>query len=172
MTTLDNPLRLEIHKRLTAALSEITISNGYKVDIGSNVFRGRLIYGAESPLPMLSILEVPIPLEQLPPPGDSALSKGQWELMVQGWVKDDKVNPTDPAHVLMADVKQRLAVEMRKANYRGDDSLGIFGLGRLVTKLYIGPGVVRPPDDVSAKAYFWLTIALDLAEDLEHPYEV
>ena len=48
----------------------------------------------------------------------------------------------------------------------------ILGLGRQVTKLYIGPGVVRPPDEVSAKAYFWLTITLDLAEDLEHPYEV
>lgn len=171
MTTINNPLRLEIHKRLTSALQEITIANGYKVEIGDNVFRGRIIFGTTDPLPMLSILEVPIPLDQLPPPGDAPMSTGRWELMVQGWVKDDKLNPTDPAHVLMADVKQRLALEMKKANYIGADSRGILGLGRQVTKLYIGPGVVRPPDEVSAKAYFWLTITLDLAEDLEHPYE-
>jgi hypothetical protein len=172
MTTLANPLRLEVHKRLTAALQEITIANGYKTEIGQNVFRGRTIYGAEAPIPMLSILEVPIPLDQLPPPGDGPLSKGPWELMIQGWVKDDKENPTDPAHVLMADVKQCLALEMKKTNYRGDDDRGILGLGRQVLKMYLGSGVVRPPDDVSSKAYFWLTMTLELAEDLEHPYEV
>ena len=165
-----NPLRLEIQKRLTALLSTITVANGYHVDIGANVFRGRGVFGDETPLPALSILEVPIPLDQLPPPGDSPLAKGGWELVVQGWVKDDKANPTDPAHVLLADVKKCLAAEMKKINWNRDTD-GILGLGREITKLYIGAGVVRPPEEVSAKAYFWLTITLDLAEDLEHPYD-
>lgn len=165
-----NPFRLEVQKRLTALLSEITIANGYLVDVGENVFRGRGVFGDETPTPCLSILEVPIPLDQLPPPGDAPLAKGGWELVVQGWVKDDKKNPTDPAHVLMADVKKCLAAEMKKANWDQPED-GILGLGRWVTKLYIGAGVVRPPEEVSAKAYFWLTITLDLAEDLEHPYD-
>ena len=169
---LPDPLRLYTMKRITTVLEGITVANGFKHDLDGRVFRGRAIFGEGDPIPMLSILEVPIPLDQLPPPGDAPMSTGRWELMVQGWVKDDKLNPTDPAHVLMADVKQRLALEMKKANYVGADSRGILGLGRQVTKLYIGPGVVRPPDEVSAKAYFWLTITLDLAEDLEHPYEV
>lgn len=167
---LTYPLRLEIQRRLTTLLSQITVTNGYHIDIGTNVFRGRGVFGDETPLPALSILEVPIPLDQLRPPEGAPVTSGGWELVVQGWVKDDKANPTDPAHILLADVKKCLAGEMKKVNWDKPED-GIFGLGRSVTKLYIGAGVVRPPEEVSAKAYFWLTITLDLAEDLEHPYD-
>lgn len=168
--TLTNPLRLEVQKRMCEVLKTISIANGYSLDIGENVFRGRGVFGDETPVPCLSILEVPIPLDQLPPPQAATLSSGGWELVIQGWVKDDKKNPTDPAHFLLADVKKCLVGEMKKANWDEPED-GIFGLGRSVTKLYIGAGVVRPPEEVSAKAYFWLTITLDLAEDLEHPYD-
>jgi hypothetical protein len=167
---LTYPLRLEVQRRLTDLLKTITIANGYHVDIGDNVFRGRGVFGDETPLPALSILEVPIPLDQLPPPQGAPLTSGGWELVVQGWVKDDKLHPTDPAHILLADVKLCLSTEMKKVNW-DNPADGILGLGRSVTKLYIGAGVVRPPEEVSAKAYFWLTITLDLAEDLEHPYD-
>ena len=166
---LTYPLRLEVQHRLTTLLKTITITNGYHVDIGENVFRGRGVFGDETPLPALSILEVPIPLDQLRPPDPAPVTSGGWELVIQGWVKDDKANPTDPAHTLMADVKQCLAAQMKRVNWDNPED-GILGLGRSVTKLYIGAGVVRPPEEVSAKAYFWLTITLDLAEDLEHPY--
>lgn len=184
MPQIDNPLRLEIHKRLTALLESMSTDAGYKIDLGSateaafegdmsgRVFRGRTVFGDKDPLPMLSLLEVPIPLDQLGAPLDSGLSSGGWELMVQGFLRDDRENPTDPGHVLMADVKQCLALESKKANYIGRDDQGILGLGRQVSKMVIGPGVVRPPDEISAKAYFWLTITLDLAEDLTRPYEV
>lgn len=168
---LDNPLRLEVHKRLTELLKTITPANGYAVDIEGHVYRGRLVFGTETPLPALVILEVPIPLDQLPPPATSTVSSGQWELMIQGWVEDDRENPTDPAHVLMADVKKVLAKERRKMDYDGGPQNGILGLGRNVTGMYIGAGVVRPPEEVSAKAYFWLTVTLDLVEDMEQPYE-
>lgn len=184
MTAIDNPLRLEVHKRLTALLESMDTADGYKIDLGSQaetafngnmegrVFRGRTVFGDKDPLPMLSLLEVPIPLDQLSAPEDSGLSSGGWELMVQGFLRDDRENPTDPGHVLMADVKQCLALESQKANYQGKDTNGILGLGRQVPKMVIGPGVVRPPDEISAKAYFWLTITLELAEDLTRPYEV
>ena len=168
--SLAYPLRLEVQKRLSALLSTITVANGYHVDVGSNVFRGRGVFGDETPTPSLSILEVPIPLDQLPPPVDSHMTSGGWELVIQGWVKDDKTNPTDPAHILLADVKLCLVGELKNATWDKPED-GILGLGRSVTKLYIGAGVVRPPEEVSAKAYFWLTITLDLAEDLEHPYD-
>lgn len=178
MPTLDNPLRLEIQKRLADALREITPANGYVMDFSgaeggddNRVFRGRNIYGDDDPVPMLSILESPIPLDQLPSPVDSGLNSGQWELMVQGFVEDDPVNPTDPAHVAMADVKKRLALEQKKTSARRDED-GPFGLLRAVTGITIGTGVVRPPDEVSAKAYFWLLFVLDIAEDVTEPYEV
>lgn len=167
---LDNPIRLEVHKRLTDALKQISIANGYATDLNEQVYRGRLVFGSETLLPALAILEVPIPLDQLPPPSGSPTFTGQWELMVQGWVEDDRENPTDPAHVLMADVKKVLAAERRKMDWDKPED-GIFGLGRNVTAMYIGAGVVRPPEEVSAKAYFWLTVTLDLVEDMEDPYE-
>lgn len=170
---LSNPLRLEIHKRLTAILEEITVANGYVSDLEGKVFRGRAVFGESDPLPMVSILEVPIPIDQRPEPGDSTYGSGGWELMVQGFAVDDRDNPTDPAHVMLADVKKRLAIERKKLSWGPTQgpSAGILGLGRTITNIKIGPGVVRPPDEISAKAYFWLTIELELAEDLEDPYQ-
>jgi len=168
----DNVLRLQVQKNLSAVLGTISVADGYSYDMPeSSVFRGRAVFGDDDPIPMLSILEVPIPLDQRGSPIDSELSHGSWELMIQGWVKDDKQNPTDPAHPLLADVKKRLAIERAKANEMDNPEDGIFGLGDHVTGLRIGPGVVRPPDQLSAKAYFWLTITLDLAEDLADPLD-
>jgi len=167
---LSNPVRLEVQKRLSEALGEVTTAAGYQHDLTGRVYRGRVVFGDETALPALSILEAPIPLDQLPSAKDNDSQSGPWELVVQGWVKDDKANPTDPAHVLMADVKQRLARERRKSDWDKPED-GILGLGRVVTAMYIGAGVVRPPDEISAKAYFWLTITLDIAENMAEPYE-
>ena len=169
-TPITNPIRLEVLKRMTSALEEIVPANGYVHDLAGRVFRGRGVYGDETPLPALSILEAPIPLDQLPSAKDNQNLAGQWELVVQGWVADNRKNPTDPAQVLLADVKKRLAIERKRVDWDKPEQ-GIFGLGRSVTALYIGAGVVRPPEEISAKAYFWLTITLDIAEDMAEPYE-
>jgi hypothetical protein len=164
------PLRLRILSNLTDVLKEITTANGYATDTNDHVYRGRVIFGDNDPLPLLSILEVPIPLDQDAVPTDSEFSSGGWELMLQGFVEDDPTNPTDPAHYFMADAKKRLAIEKRKA-YADEPEDGILGLGNFITGLRIGAGVVRPPDEISAKAYFWLTITLDMVENLADPYE-
>lgn len=172
MATITNPIRLEVLRRMSALLADtLDGTNGYVSNIDGRVYRGRAFYGEETPLPALSILEAPIPLDQVPSPRDNTSQAGPWELVVQGWVKDDRENPTDPAHVLMADVKRCLAIERKKMSWGSPDQ-GIFGLGRHVTAMYIGPGVVRPPEEISAKAYFWLTITLDIAEDMEDPYTI
>lgn len=164
-----DPLRLRILKAMTIALKEISTANGYATELAEKVYRGRVLFGENDPLPLLSILEVPIPLEQIEPPADSEFSNGEWELMIQGFVTDDPENPTDPAHHFMADVKKRLAIEKRRALAMEPEE-GIFGLGNFVTGLKIGAGVVRPPDEISAVAYFWLTITLKMVEDLADPY--
>jgi hypothetical protein len=166
----DEAIALRVLKALTAALEEVTPSNGYTVDLQGRVFRGRNRFGPSDPVPMICVLEAPIPLEQIPPPTDSSESSGGWELVIQGFVKDDKANPTDPAHAALADVKRRLALERRKSLWDRPEQ-GMFGLGRFVHKMYIGRGVVRPPDEVSEKAYFWLQVTLDIVEDLADPYE-
>jgi hypothetical protein len=132
------------------------------------VFRGRELFGEDDPLPMLSILEAVDEQDQNLSPRGGVESSGIWPLLIQGFVEDDMENPTDPAHHLMAEVKKCLTVERRKAiNMR----VGIFDMGGVVDSLNFGGGVVRPPDGISGKAYFWLRLDLGLVEDLTQPYE-
>lgn len=165
------PVRLRVLMKLTAALAEINPADGYHNDLRptedtpARVFRGRVIFGDTDPLPMVSILEVPIPPEQLPSAPDNSARKGGWDLMVQGFVDDNPEHPTDPAQYLLADVVRRLAVEKRK-----NRDFKLFDMGNTVTDMAIGVGVVRPPDELSAKAYFWLPLTLTIAEDLLDPY--
>lgn len=162
---MSDPFRLRVLKALTAALAEITPSNGYGHDLSGRVFRGRDIFGADDPVPMVSILEAPEDKAGSSGPPASGLSNGQWHLLIQGFVEDDFENPTDPAHLLMAEVKKRLVQEKVR-----DRQYSILGMGGKVTELAISPGVVRPADDVSAKAYFWLKITLSMVENHQDPY--
>lgn len=176
-TAPKKPLRLRVLDAITQSLQGITIDNGYAHDLSKAVFRGRNWYGEDDPLPMVSILEDPLPNNQSQsgqgPRGDGTASHGAWTLLIQGFVTDDKINPTDPAHYLMADVKKRLVLERKRRNSssHGSGGYNAFGMGGVVENIIIGAGVVRPPDyDVSAKAYFWLTLTISVTEDLEDPY--
>lgn len=167
-------LRIRIQKTLQAWLegidgtlfSLIDETGATLTDMTGRVKRGRAAFGDSDPVPMISILEVPIPLDTIVPPPDSEYSKGAWELLIQGFALDDPDTPTDPAHVLMAAAKKRLAqAKMQNVDF------DILGMGRHITDMRIGAGVVRPPDEISAKAYFWLNLTLDIVEDLAQPFE-
>lgn len=169
-----DPLRLRILKALTAHLEGTGVGEprfGLPEGLTGKVFRGRAIFGEDDPLPMLCILETPIPLDPLRVPPDATLSAGTWELMIQGFAEDDKDNPTDPAHVLMAAVKKRLAQLKDQNRQFPGKGPQILGMGKAITDVKIGAGVVRPADEVSAKAYFWLNFSLDVTENLVDPFE-
>ena len=159
-------LRIRILEALTAALQEITPANGYAHDLSTSVFRGRANFGADDPMPCVSILEAPDPEAPSSTPPDSTKQKGEWFLVIQGFVKDDIDNPTDPAYPLLADVIKRLAIEKLK-----NKDFNIFDLGKHVYDMTIGARVVRPPDDSSSKAYFVLNLSLNVVESLENPLE-
>lgn len=160
-----DPFRLRVLKGLTTAIEATELLDGSTLT--GKVFRGRGQFGAGDPIPMVSILEAPAALDQTPAPEGSTYSSGEWELLIQGWTKDDKTHPTDPAHGLMAAVKKTLAAERKKTTPPIDNALGMTGM---VTNIRISPGVVRPPDEVSDKAYFWLSLFLSIVEDLDDPY--
>lgn len=162
------PFRLRVLKNLTSVIERVNPDNDFEHDLRNAVFRGRIRYGPKDPIPMVSILEAPIPLDVIPSRGPNPNSSGPWELLIQGFVKDDSKNPSDPAHHLMAEVKAVLAAEKLRRNDRQPDMLG---MGGRVTEMLIGQGSVRPPDEVSDKAFFWLTLTLRLAETLDKPYE-
>ncbi len=170
----DDVFRLRVLKSLTECLSGIVPANGYLHDLSGDgddqskgwVSRGKLVYGDDEPLPCVSILEPPIPLEVILSRGDNTYSSGDWELLIQGFVNDNPKHPSDPAHSLMGEVKARLVREKRR-----DRGRNIFGMGGRVMEMYIGQGSVRPADQVSARCFFWLTLTLKLAEELEQPYQ-
>ena len=171
----DDPFRLTVLKQLSVCIGRVTPANGFKHNLSESVFRGRSIYGDGDPLPMVSILGPPIPLETLHGRGDNPNSTGDWELLIQGFVDDDRENPSDPAHRLMAEVK-KVIIDEKKRN-GGFDILGLGpksegnpNTGNRVIDLHIGQGSVRPSDEVSARAYFWLMLTVKLAENQSDPY--
>ncbi len=179
------PFKLRVLHALTDALKDIQPNNdaGYVSDLRdfdpgdgasqSRVFRGRAWFGDTDPLPMVSVLEGTSPADDVDePPVDTTTGEYDWPILVQGFVDDDPLNPTDPAYLLLADVRQRLAAERtRKApGTRTNDpfGLGLDGRNRVVS-LKVGPGVVRPADEVSARAYFWLTLVLRITDNAAAP---
>lgn len=158
------PFRLRVLRNLTEALETITPANGYTFDLTGRVHRGILVFGEDTKPPMVTILEAPIPADVLQSGGPNPNSTGPWEVLVQGFVKDDPAHPSDMAHILMAEVKAALVKEKRRE--RGRDILGMRGR---VTEMYLGQGSVRPEDGTST-TFFWLTLTLRLVENLEDPY--
>ncbi len=176
----DAPFKLRVLRSLTDVIKSVTPVNGYVSDLADfdpgdgtdmpRVFRGRPWFGDNDPIPMVSILEGTTPADDLfDEPADCESGEYDWQILVQGWVHDDPVNPTDPAYVLMRDVRRRLIREKtrKKPNSHIPDPFGssTFGFpGCAVTKLRVGSGVVRPADDVSAKAWFWLSLTIRIVE--------
>lgn len=168
------PLRLEILRAISAALKEVNPDNGYEFDLRDDehgrqrVVRGRLHIGDDEPLPMVSIVEpamVPEPISTERQP-DNTARVGQWDLIIQGWAKDDPQNPTDIGYQLEAEVVQRLAREKARPDARPGSPNGrnFFGLGRKIENMTIGSPVVRPNEHVSEQAVFYVVLTLIIAE--------
>lgn len=160
--------RLAALKQMTTFLrNEIRPGNGYQHDLLNSIFRGRLLFGNNEPLPMVSILEGMDP-DRGP---DSVgfyqnLQSDHWVLLFQGWTDDDLENPTDPAHNLMASVKQalgKLNAMLRDIKFDGTPLQNF-------ASMVVEPGVVRPPDNLSNKAYFWMRVIVKIVDDVSAPF--
>lgn len=178
------PLKLRAQRALTEALKTITPDNGFVFDLAdfdpgdgvtsARVFRGRPAFGDSDPLPMVSILEMPeLPTDIADPPPGTRANEYWWWQIIQGWVEDDRENPTDPAYVLLADIRRRLIAEKsRKLAGASYGELDILGLGNgFVQDIYVGSGVVRPPSDMSPNAWLSLRVGLRIVDDASKPYD-
>lgn len=171
--------RLATVKALCTHLAtEIRVANGYLHDLASeySVVRGRYKFDDSDPLPQISVMESPnpdrFPLRAGDQDWDSPEEKESWTLYLQGWVEDDKRNPTDPAYELMADVKKALAKIMRiRHDTGGPEFPSMYLLGGLINGLRWEGGTVRPPDQNSAKAFFWMRVILEFSENLNDPFD-
>jgi len=165
-----NTVRLGILKQLTDYMSaEISIANGYQHDLAGCIFRGRIWYSADDPIPLISILEGINPDQNPQTAGyGQDLQSDKWVLLIQGWCEDDPINPTDPGHILMGDVKMALG-KLRQALA----NMLYMGTGtafEYVAEIEIEPGVVRPPNDLSIHAFFWLRAVLTTVEEVSSPF--
>lgn len=167
--------RLEVLKALTKHLEDtVRLSNGYCHDLNDKVYRGRLVFSASSdPVPLVSILEDLDPDREPQRAGDSGLQHFErWTLLVQGWSVDDKDNPSDPAYELMADVKKALALVAYEPCNPTEEPHPNFLLGGLISGIEFEPGTVRPPDEPSSRAFFWMRVILKITENVSDPYRL
>jgi len=164
--SVDDPKRLLVLKALTAQVASVSVASGYQHDLAGKVWRGRSTFSDSEPLPAVSILEaLPGDAPAVTSRANSAVQLERWVLLVQGWAVDDLLNPTDPAHRLMADVKKALGQVAQPASTA-------YLLGGLIQRIEVDPGVVRPSDAVSSRAYFFLRVTLDITERVFAPYSV
>jgi len=161
--------QLVILKRLTNHLAGMTEAGGYGYDMACRVFRGRTVVGAETSLPALTILEAAETPDGNPAGFERLARDSTMRLLVQGFVADDKVNPTDPAHALKAMVEKRLAEIMAERNGRPRFPAAYL-LGGLIEGISFGTGACRPPQpNVSDKAFFWIPVNVRFVADAENP---
>ena len=185
-----DPFRLRIQKMLTLALRQIHPDNGFACDLSDakQIGRGRLIYGDEDPnvglgmgedvpeailedKPFVAILEEPFAFEQDLAPQEGVTATDPYEVIMQGWVTDNKDHPTDNAHFLLADVKRRLAALKEDERF---PKRRVFRFGtpkNLVTSVTWDGGVVRPTETVSGYANFWMRATFGVSEDNWRPTE-
>lgn len=161
--------QLDILKRITAHLEGITPANGYPVTLTGRVYRGRADFGDSDAVPAISILEALRPNDAFPVGDDALMRSEDWMLLLQGWAEDDRRNPTDPVYQLKACVEQRLAEIVATHNGVGRYP-DIYRLGGRVAGLRIGPGLCRPADQLSPRAYFFLPLIVQWAADVAHPF--
>jgi hypothetical protein len=148
-------------RALTDGLKEITPANGYEHDLRGAVYRGRVRFGPETPVPFVTIVErLPEPGAPAPVPDRSGLISDTWRLLVQGFVDEDHENPTDPAYLLAADVNRRIYRERERGTFFGHRVPGVF----VVEDILVERTLVRPPDETSNQAYFWSELAVKVIE--------
>lgn len=168
---MTDPKQLAVLKALTTQLQMVTPGNGYDFDFTDKVFRGRTLFGSETIVPFVSILEDPRP-GQADSVGDTQyIRKPTWRLLVQGWAQDDPDNPLDPAYRMKASAEQVLARLVQKDRSGRPVFPDEYLLGKRAISIAIGPGVCRPGTDVSTVAFFYLPVVIEYGEDLSQPFE-
>ena len=159
--------RLVALTAITDALKTIAPRAGvHAFDMTQAVFRGRLRYGSNDPETMISIIEDERPRDSVEAPTGGTVAANGWRLLVQGFVADDSANPTDNAYILAAEARRVLVGLQQNRN----NLLGLGSKNPCVTDLMIGDPIVRPADEMSDKAYFWIPLTLKLVEDLKNPF--
>lgn len=164
---LEEPLQVTILRAMKEAFeTNIVEGNEFHSTLGPNCFIGRSRFSDRDPLPMLSILEVPLPPEERRASRQTGSSvSGKWELFIQGFIEDDGDRDTGfetrKAYCMRDDVLCVLEKERKKLTGHTRSEY-IFGIKR-IHDMHFDRGVVRPDDERSATSYFWVPLTIDIA---------
>ena len=170
------PKQLAVLNRIVEMLEELPLTGSDTETFKGRVYIGRTVFGKETDLPAFSILESTRPDLAPVTAGENKIDQSTlWTLLLQGFVKDDKKNPTVPAYWLKAQAEQRLSAIIAKRAQSPhpvspEDYLIPLDGVKLITGLAIGPGVVRPPDEISPNAYFYLPLVVNLVINVANPF--
>lgn len=174
----NKPLRLRILIALTDLLKTVTPANGYSFDLSNGedgekrVVRGRMFLGDSEPSHMVSLLEPPNAVEPILNRGpDNNARATEWDILVQGWARNDYDNEEcDLAYVLAADVHRALAAEKAKTRTGRPGATDILGFGPKITDFRIGTPVIRPTEEVTEYGVFYTILTLKITEDIADPF--
>ncbi len=172
--TMLRPFRLQVLDNLVLLIRSIKPANGYQNDLSEEekVVIGRLFVGDDEPTTMVAINEPPMAIEQNPAAPQNPNRFGEWDILIQGWAPNGDIHPSENAYILAADVCRALALEKQKPSGqpgtgRGPDFLGF---ADKILEMRIGAPVVRPPDETSALACFYILLTLKISEDMTKPF--
>lgn len=162
---------------------EISVANGYKFNLAGRVFRGRAYFSDADPETTVGVVENLQPDRAPARAGNNdqhgaAKTSEQWVLLFNGQTKEDPRAPSDNAYELMADVKKALAKLVRDEtndlaltiDMGAGDTPKAYYLGALINGLECEPGTVRPPEQPTEKAFFWMRVILKFTERVNDPY--
>lgn len=168
------PTEQQIIDTLIAHLAGLKPADGkpYTYDMTGKVFFGRAVFGAETEVPFLSILEGQKPNDVVGA-GESTgkvIRNPAWDLMVQGFVEKSEPDPLKPARRLLAEVYHRLSDIILEREGRPVHQ-GIYRLANRVTDFQIGQGICQPAKEkVSPTAFFYLPLRVRYKLDLSNPF--
>lgn len=177
-----DPKKLRVMKALTKHL-EINVTSWTPSDADGNdlpaityalagrVWRGRTVITATDAEDALSLLEAPRQIDGAPAAEGGIKRNENWVILLQGFPKDDKTNPSDPAYYMMA------ATEMALSRLVLEDPRGggpvypdEYRLGGIIGTITIGQGVVRPASqEVSRLAMFYIPLTINIQTDVSNP---
>ncbi len=182
-------MRLYIQNSLQEELRKITPANGYMFDLsgeagtdkdqvvrGDYRFENIEVEGNTLAMPRVGLLEKDEQRElQFQSSNDSPDLEWEYELAILGNALDDGfAYKGDAAAWLLADVQKCLAL----LQYRHAEAQNYFPrvndeddkLSGVITEFRFEPGVVRPAENRSALAYFWLEARFKVVMQPLNPY--
>lgn len=147
-------------------------------DLTGAVYRGRNVISEEDLVTLgqseiLSILEAPRPLP-LETGGTEQTTRNEknWTLLLQGWCKDDKQHPSDPAYWLKAAVEAQLGLIVERDDQGEPKYPDYYFMQGLVAGFSIGQGLVRPPQQgITKYTMFYIPLIIQLVTDVRRPYD-